>query len=105
MLRTFKALAIIVLIIIAGCSNSNNGDDEEPTEIETGSFYFTGKIKEIYDGTALVDGTRGKVLVALSVNDDQTFQVGDKVRVGYTGVIMESNPAQIKTLSVELVEE
>jgi len=100
MLRTLKALAIIVLLTIAGCLN-----DEVPTEIETASFYFTGTIKEIYDGTALVDGSRGKVLVTLSVNNNETFHVGDKVRVGYNGTIMESNPAQIKTLSVELVDE
>ncbi|HEX6594163.1 MAG TPA: DUF3221 domain-containing protein [Bacillota bacterium] len=105
MQRTFKALAIIVLLTISGCSNSINGNDEKPTEIETASFYFTGTIKEIYDGTALVDGTRGKVLVTLSVNNDEIFHVGDKVRVGYNGTIMESNPAQIKTLSVELVDE
>lgn len=103
--RTFKAFAIIVLLIISGCSNSVNENDEEPTEIETVSSYFTGTIKEIYDGTALVDGTRGKVLVTLSVNNDETFQVGDKVKIGYNGTIMESNPAQIKTLSVELVDE
>src|SRR5699024_2553737 len=105
MQRTIKALAIIVLLTIAGCSNSINGNDEETTATKTASFYFTGTIKEIYEDTALVDGTRGKVLVALSVNNDETFHVGDKVRVGYNGTIMESNPAQIKTLSVELVDE
>jgi hypothetical protein len=99
------ALAIIVLLIISGCSDTMNGNDEEPAEIEMGSFYFTGTIKEKYDGTALVDGTRGKVLVNLSVNNDEIFLVGDKVKVGYNGAIMESNPAQIKTLSVELVDE
>src|SRR5690625_3540261 len=99
-----KALFIIVLLT-ASCSNSINGHEEEYTEIETASFFFTGTIKEIYDGTALVDGTRGKVLVTLSVNNDETFDVGDKVRVGYNGTIMESNPAQIKTLSVDLVDE
>jgi len=97
--RTLKALAIIVLLTIAGCSN-----DEVPTEIETASFYFTGTIKEIYDGKALVDGSRGKVLVTLSVNNDETFHVGE-IRVGYNGTIMESNPTQIKTLSIELVDE
>lgn len=64
-----------------------------------------GTIKEIYDNMALVDGTRGKILVTLSVNNDETFRVGDKVRVGYNGTIMESNPAQIKTLSIELIDE
>lgn len=80
-----------------------NGNDKEPTE--TASFYFTGTIKEIYGDTALVDSTEGKVLVTLSVNHNEKFHVGDKIRVGYTGTIMESNPAQIKTLSVKLVDK
>jgi hypothetical protein len=103
--RTWKAFAIIALFTIAACSNSMNENDEELTEMETASFYFTGTIKEMYEDTALVDGTRGKVLVTLSVNNEETFHVGDKVRVGYNGTIMESNPARVKTLSVELVDE
>lgn len=102
---TCKALAIIVLLTIAGCSNSMNGNDGEPIESEGAGFYFTGTIKEIYNGSALVDGTRGKVLVSLSVNNEETFHVGDKVRVGYKGIILESNPAQITTLSIELVDQ
>ncbi len=105
MKRTYKAVAIIVLLTISGCSNSINGNDEEPTDIETASFYFTGTIKDIYGDTALVDGTRGKILVSLSVNNDEIFHIGDKVKVGYNGTIMESSPAQIKTLSVELVDK
>lgn len=103
---TFKVIAIIVLLTIVGCSNSINGNDEEPTEIETASIHFIGTIIEIYDNNlGLVDGTNGKILVNLSINNDEKFHVGDKVKVGYNGTIMESNPAQIKTLSVELVDE
>src|SRR5699024_4297118 len=105
MQRTFKALAIIVLLSMVGCSNTINKNAEDPTENETASFYFTGTIKEIYASTALIDGTMGEVLVSLSVNNDETFHVGNKVKVGYDGTIMESNPAQIKPLSVELVDE
>lgn len=100
-----KAVAIIALLTIVGCSNSINENDENTTDSETPSFYFTGTIKEIYDGTALVDGTRGKVFVTLTVNNNEVFHVGDKVRVGYNGTIMESNPAQIETLSVERVDD
>ena len=45
-----------------------------------------------------------RILVDLSVNSAVTFQVGDEVEVGYDGEIKESDPAQINTLSVELVE-
>ena len=41
----------------------------------------------------------------LSVNEAETFRVGDKIKVGFDGTIKESNPAQINTLSVELVDQ
>src|SRR5699024_11292907 len=104
MQRTFTTFVIIVLFTIAGCSNSMNGNDEEPTEMETASFYFTGTIKEIYDDTALVDGTRGEVLVTLAVNNDETIHVGDKVKDGTEGTILVYNTTQVKTLSVALRE-
>ncbi|WP_432357008.1 DUF3221 domain-containing protein [Sporosarcina sp. UB5] len=108
MKKTFKAFAIIVLLIISGCSNLVNQNDEESSKIETVSSYFTGKIEDINGNTALVyaelGGGKGNVFVDLSVNSDQTFSVGDEIKVGYDGTIMESNPAQINTLSVELVD-
>lgn len=106
--KIFKPFLIIVILIISGCSNSVIQNDEEPVEIETGSVYFTGTIKEINDNTALVyaelGGSEGNVFVNLSVNSDEAFQVGDAIKVEYDGTIMESNPAQINTLSVELVD-
>jgi len=42
-------------------------------------------------------------LLTLSVNNDEAFQVGNEIKVGYDGT-MESYPAQIHTLSVELVD-
>jgi len=44
------------------------------------------------------------VVVDISVKNDEAFQVGDKVKVGYDGAIRESSPAQINTLSVDLIE-
>ena len=45
-----------------------------------------------------------RIFVDLSVNRAVTFQVGDEIEVVFDGVMRESNPAQINTLSVELVE-
>lgn len=111
MTKLLKLLAITVLLTVAGCSNSADGSDEEQNvEIRTESVYFVGTIKEIIDNKALVSATiidgnpEGNVFVNLSVNSDETFQVGDKVKVGYDGTIMESNPAQINTLSVKLID-
>lgn len=102
-----KIIVIVVAIIIAGCSNSPNKSIEDYVP-KTEIFNFTGTIKEITRNTALVnakieDGVVD-VLVDLSVNNQETFAVGDKIKVGYDGIIKESNPAQINTLSVELIE-
>lgn len=110
MTRIFKELAIIVLLTIVGCSNSTDRSEEKNNEIKTESSSFVGTIKEINGNSALVSAKvfegnpEGDVFVDLSVNNDETFQVGDKVKVGFDGTIKESNPAQINTLSVELVD-
>lgn len=103
MIRVFQGLVIIALLTIIGCSNSND-------DIKTDTAYFTGVIKEIDGNSGLVsakifeDNPEGDVLVDLSVNTNQEFQEGDKIKVGFDGNVMESYPAQINTLSVELVD-
>ncbi|WP_200411188.1 DUF3221 domain-containing protein [Virgibacillus salexigens] len=108
MLRLRIGLAIIFLLPILGCSSSINGSDEKTNDIYSGSVYFTGTINEITGNTALVYGklgsTEGNVYVDLSVNKVDKFQVGDKINVEYDGIILESHPAKINTLSVELME-
>lgn len=108
MRKVFKSLAIIALFVIVGCSNSIDKSEEKYDEPRTVESSFTGTIKEINGNRALVyaefGGSKGNVFVNLSVNSDETFQVGDEVKVGYDGTIMESNPAQIHTLSVELID-
>lgn len=73
---------------------------------------FIGTIKEISDhNIGLVEIEEGEILkssssvsVKLSVNPTESFKIGDKIKVGYDGTIMESSPVQIITLSVELVD-
>lgn len=105
MLRLAIVSAVIVLLTVAGCSNSFDKNNET----ESAHYTFTGVIKEIHDHGALVHAKngsikKGNVFVDLSVNNDETFQVGDKIKVEYNGIILKSNPAQITTLFVELVE-
>jgi hypothetical protein len=109
MTRIFKAITIIVLFTIVGCSNSINNSGEKNV-IKTESSSFIGTIKKISGNNALVSAKiykgnpEGDVFVDLSVNNDETFNVGDKIKVGFDGIVKESNPAQINTLSVELVD-
>lgn len=110
MTRIFKALAIIVLLTIIGCSNSLGSSEEKTNEVKTEYSSFIGKIKDINGKTAIVSAKvyegnpEGDVFVDLSVNNDETFEDGDKIKVDFDGIIKESNPAQINTFSVELVD-
>lgn len=110
MSKIFKALAIIVLLATVGCSNSLDKSERGYNQPKTKNFSFTGTINEIKDDRAIVSAKlfegnpEGDVFVDLSVNSDETFSVGDKVKVEFDGNVDESNPAQIKTLSVELAD-
>ena len=71
---------------------------------------FVGTIEEIHDSTAIVIASesensklRGPVEVGLSVNPNETYQVGDKVRVEYDEV-MEVAPVRVSTLKIEKVK-
>ncbi|WP_226669662.1 DUF3221 domain-containing protein [Metabacillus litoralis] len=110
MTKIFKVLAIIVFFTIVGCSNSTDRTEENNNKIKTENSSFIGTIKEINGSSSIVSAKvfegnpEGDVFVDLTVNSDETFQVGDKVKVGFDGTVKESYPAQINTLSVELVD-
>lgn len=104
--------AIIIIGLLSACSpngdKTDNGNTGEINGIEKTVSNFIGTIKDINGHRAIVNAKigegEGDVFVDLSVNKDETFQVGDKIKVEYDGTILESSPAKINTLSVELVE-
>ncbi|MBG9453245.1 hypothetical protein ABE61_03930 [Lysinibacillus sphaericus] len=73
---------------------------------------FVGVIEEmVNDRKAVVYVTEsennavyGIVYVNLAKNPDETFKVGDKVKVGYNGKVQGTAPMAVTTLTVELVE-
>lgn len=111
MKRLIFRLAIIILLTISGCSNASDENDNESNEI---TFDFTGTIEEINNTKALVktnndalkdgDSSESEVLVDLSINSEQSFQIGDEIKVKAGDVVLDSEPRQVDTLSVELVE-
>lgn len=111
MKRLFFCLAIIIFLTISGCSNASDKNDNESNET---TFKFTGTIEEINDTKALVktnndalkdvDSSESEVLVDLSINSEQSFQIGDEIKVKAGDVVLDSEPRQVDTLSVELVE-
>ena len=64
---------------------------------------FRATIEEINDDSAIVVDSKGGRIFDLSEIRAVTYQVGDEIVVGYDGTMRESIPAQINTLSVELV--
>lgn len=104
-----KDICILLIILCIGlllASCQSDVDKENNKEVEA---TFTGTISEINQQNALVDIETGdilnsgnKVYVDLSMSDDQ-FKVGDKVEVGYDGVIRESHPLGINVVYVELM--
>lgn len=46
----------------------------------------------------------GTINIDLAVNPNEAFQIGDKVRVGYDGMIRETAPLGVTTLTVKKVE-
>ncbi|MBU7592791.1 DUF3221 domain-containing protein [Metabacillus halosaccharovorans] len=102
--RKYPILFIVILIGLLSACSSSVGD-------RTGvNSNFIGKIKEINGQKAIVyakifeGNPEGDVFVDLSVNNTKTFKVGDKIKIEFDGMVLESNPAQINTLSVQLIE-
>lgn len=98
-------ITILFSFILTGC----NLDGASNVENEVKAT-FVGTIEEIHDGTAIVIASEsensklaGPVEVELSVNPNETFQVGDKVRVEYDEV-MEIAPVSVSTLSIEKID-
>lgn len=108
-------VVFLVGICISACGSSATKSEIENNDMNFSTpdkpIFFTGSIEEIIDGDrAIVLGSivkenpEGLVFVNLSVNKNEKFQVGNKIKVGFDGTIMESNPAKINTLSVELID-
>lgn len=119
-MRRKRIIGVLVILLVVGltygCGHSSkrNGIGDRNTDFinENETFNFTGRILEIIDtdsaivkGVLIENNPEGKVLVDLSVNEDEGFEVGDHVKVEFDGPIMESNPMKIHTLSVELIEK
>lgn len=100
MLRTFVSIGTVI-ILFTGCLHTQIQNHDIATDVPR--VYFTGTIIEIDGDTAIVDETKGKVFVDLSVNKTETFHVWDNIRVEYTGIMTNSSPAYITTISVEVI--
>ncbi|WP_153723645.1 hypothetical protein [Sporosarcina cascadiensis] len=103
-----KIFILLFCMVISGllfaCGSENMEKDVKAT--------FVGIIEEIHSsGTAYVsvievndNKISGTVDINILANAEETFQVGDKVRVGYDGTTMEVAPVRISTITLEKVK-
>lgn len=100
--------------IVGAVADINSEVDDEQTKVEEGQYEFIGTIIEARENTIVVEPKEGsnerkssdKISMGITrptsgVND--FYVVGNKVKITYNGVIMESYPAQIDATNVELV--
>lgn len=123
-------IAIIILLIIGGIyliyfSKMKNNKDEifhaesnnKPTlsKMETENnqkqnAFFYGKVIESNQNYIMVQPNEGeeirksadKIWISLGKNNDAIYQVGTNVKIVYTGYIMETYPAKVDVISIEL---
>lgn len=85
------------------CSYTSNSKQEQ---IST----FNGKVIEANQNSIIVEPNEGeeirktadKISVGLGKNNDEKYEVGSIVKIIYTGSIMETYPAQIEAVSIEV---
>lgn len=100
----FSLCLTVVTGLLFACGSENLEKDVKATSI--------GTIEEIHSsGTATVSEIEpndnkllGPVVIDLPENTEETFQVGDKVIVGYDGTTMEVAPVEIFAITIEKVE-
>ncbi len=74
------------------------------------SAYFYGKVIESKQNYIIVEPNEGeeirksadKISINLGENNDTIYQVGTNVKITYTGYVMESYPAQVDAIKIEL---
>ena len=99
MKKQIKGILIVIFSFTLFACATNNKNEEES---------FIGTIEELYDAQAIVAIESGDILrsgdkagVDLTKADgDISFEIGDQVKVYYTGGIGESYPLTITTVAV-----
>ena len=82
-----------------------------PSNIEQAqNTYFYGKVIESHSNSIILEPNEGedirksadKIVVKLGENNDALYQIGTNVKVTYKGYVMETYPAQVDVVSIEV---
>jgi len=98
--------------VLEGIFDTSNAPDIKEEKTEETVVYFDATVSEIEENRILVkpDDWRMTSLISISVkmtnnNDTPLLKVGDKVRIAYDGVILETYPAMLgEFYGIELLE-
>ncbi len=111
-ISTATFVLIFVTGLIIGCGNGEeNGNGDVGGNDEVQILQFVATILEIDENSILVEPVEGeemlqtgdRVLVStrdLSSDEISEMEVGDEVRVFYTGDVMESDPVQLQEIDM-----
>lgn len=114
-LKIILSLVIIIILIMVGLILVRYFDGNEDQNLNNilssvGDEGFIAYVIEQNGKTLIVKPAETEAEIKSSDKfsigigeSNETFEIGDKVRVTYTGGIMETYPAQVKTIKVEKV--
>ena len=118
--NSIKVFIILIVsgLLFMGCANDNgNGDDPGNVNDEVQILQFVATVLEIDENTLLVEPVAEEEILQsgdrVSINtgnmepeDVPEMEEGDRVRIFYTGDVMESYPLQLEEVQfIVLVEE
>ena len=100
--------------ITGAIADSNSSANDSYQTIEEEQYEFIGTIIDVYNNSIIVEPEEGtnerkssdKISMVIKRPTDGTndfYVIGNKVKITYNGVIMESYPAQIVATKVELI--
>lgn len=116
--RILIILIILLILIIGpmlvinlkGTEQSKNVElDNKQKAFDTNSSFY-GKVIESRTNYIIVEPDENeeerksadKISINLGENNDALYYVGTRVKITYTGEIMETYPAQVKAVKIEL---
>ena len=104
-----KAILTILLcgVMVLGMTGCNNSKQDNSDDIHS----FVATIIECKEKAMIVCPNENEEEYKSSdkirieyVGDFNSCKIGDKVKITYKGMIMESDPAQIETTKIELIK-
>ncbi len=106
MKKTRSLILVIVSVLILTLFSSCTNYSEPSGKAGIGKYYFHANVIEVYDGSIMVSpvdgaaegGSSDLISVSLTLKSGELvsgIKAGDRVRIIYSGEIMESYPAQI----------